>query len=690
MKVTIKKCHKGDNKQHLESIEALLERMKVETREQCVSKLRYSLQFMSANSLRAVVSKLPNIIFGAEFSISGEVQVMNIYNGLVLLEIDSLIGVEEASAVRDMVAGYPQTFAAMVGSSGKSVKFLVRFTRPDGSLPQTPEEAQLFHEHAYRMAAQYYQGQLDYKLTLKEPLLNRSCRFSFDPDLYYEPQALPMILKQPASRLVVVEAKPQKPSMEERLMKVMPGCNKDNVYALLFENALMATINETGSDWREDMDALFVKVANSCFKAGLPQEWVVKGLVNHFECKPREMEVRMMVSNIYQITKGFGEKSCLSAEQLMAMRTDDFMKRRYELRYNTQLCEVEYRERNSFAFHFQSVTNRVMNSMALNALSEGLQLWDRDVKRYVYSDRVNSFSPVEDFLDNLPEWDGLDRIGQMSDCVPNNNEGWKDSFHRWFLCMVAHWQGVDKNHANSTSPLLIGAQGYRKSTFCRSLVPPQLRAYYTDSIDFSRKRDAELFLNRFALINIDEFDQISTAQQGFLKHILQKPVVNLRKPNQSSVEELRRYASFIGTSNHQDLLTDTSGSRRFICIKVTAPIEIMYPIDYNQLYAQAVHEIEKGERYWFSLEEEQQMAAKNNEFEQVSTSEQLFLQYFRAPQAGEAGEHLLAAEIYGRLQKRSSFKLSPTKMMHFGRILSKLGIPSKRMSSGYCYHVVEC
>ena len=50
--------------------------------------------------------------------------------------------------------------------------------------------------------------------------------------------------------------------------------------------------------------------------------------------------------------------------------------------------------------------------------------------------------------------------------------------------MVAHWRGYDKQHANSTSPLLVGAQGTRKSTFCRDLIPPELRGYYTDSIDF--------------------------------------------------------------------------------------------------------------------------------------------------------------------------------------------------------------
>lgn len=125
--------------------------------------------------------------------------------------------------------------------------------------------------------------------------------------------------------------------------------------------------------------------------------------------------------------------------------------------------------------------------------------------------------------------------------------------------MVAHWKGNDKQYANSVSPLLIGAQGCGKSTYCRNLLPPDLRAYYTDSIDFSRKRDAELYLNRFMLINMDEFDQVSANHQGFLKHILQKPVLNVRKPNESAVSELKRYASFIATSNHSDLLSDPSG-----------------------------------------------------------------------------------------------------------------------------------
>lgn len=123
-----------------------------------------------------------------------------------------------------------------------------------------------------------------------------------------------------------------------------------------------------------------------------------------------------------------------------------------------------------------------------------------------------------------------------------------------------------------------------------------------------------MYLGRFLLVNIDEFDQVNIHQQGFLKHLLQKPVANLRKPYGSSIQEMRRYASFIGTSNHKDLLTDSSGSRRFVCVEVTAPIDTNVTINYRQLYAQAMQAIRSGERYWFDDEDEAVLKETNREF----------------------------------------------------------------------------
>lgn len=236
------------------------------------------------------------------------------------------------------------------------------------------------------------------------------------------------------------------------------------------------------------------------------------------------------------------------------------------------LGELEYRQRDSIHFQFRPADQRIRSSIALNALKEGIRVWDRDIARYLTSDYIPLHNPVEEYLNDTGRWDGKDRIRALADLVPCENPHWRELFYRWFLSMTAHWRGLDRQHGNSTSPLLVGAQGYRKSTFCRILLPPELRFGYTDSIDFKSKQDAERSLGRFFLINIDEFDQISVSQQGFLKHLLQKPVANLRKPYGTAIQEIRRYASFIGTSNQKDLLTDPSGSRRFICIEVTGPI----------------------------------------------------------------------------------------------------------------------
>lgn len=261
--------------------------------------------------------------------------------------------------------------------------------------------------------------------------------------------------------------------------------------------------------------------------------------------------------------------------------------------------------------------------------------------------------------------------------------------YRWFLSMVAHWRGVDRQHGNSTSPLLVGPQGYRKSTFCRIILPPELRFGYTDSIDFKSKQEAERYLGRFFLINIDEFDQINVSQQGFLKHLLQKPVANLRKPHGNTIREMRRYASFIGTSNQKDLLADPSGSRRFICIEVIAPIKTNATINYKQLYAQAMEAIYKGERYWLDDEDEKILKQTNREFEQASPLEQLFHCYLRPAEEEEGGEWMTSMQILNYLQTKTRDRLAINKVAVFGRALQKLNIPCRKSGKGTLYHLLK-
>ena len=696
MKLTLMRDNSGTLTMRTLDITLQIEAMKHETKARPISNLRTSIRYASPDAKLDDAKKLAKVIPAAAFRKTANGIQMTAYNGIIQIEVNHLANLMEVNRVKQEAEELSQTYLAFMGSSGHSVKIWVRFTRPDKSLPKNREEAEIFQAHAYRKAVSLYQPILSYSIELKNPALEQFCRQTYDPELYYNPDSTIMYMRQPMempSETTYQEAVQAETSPFKRLI---PGYDSLETLSALFEVALNKACQSLSelqpgiyprSD--EDLKPLLVQLAENCFQAGIPEEETARWAIAHLYRQKKEFLIRQTVQSVYTIAKGFGKKSPLSAEQELELRTEEFMQRRYEFRYNTMTTVTEYRERNTFCFYFRPLSSRVRNSIAMNARLEGLSLWDRDVVRYLDSDRIPIFNPIEDFLFGLDvRWDGHDRIRELAARVPCNNRHWADLFYRWFLNMVAHWRQTDRKYANCTVPLLVGPQAYRKSTFCRSLLPPELQAYYTDRIDFSNKRDAEISLNRFALINMDEFDQNRVNQQAFLKHIPQKPIVNVRRPHGTATQEMRRYASFIGTSNHKDLLTDTSGSRRYIVVDVTGPIDCS-PIDYEQLYAQAMHDLYKGERYWFDPEDEKVMNESNQEFQVMPIAEQLFHEYFRAATEGEECEQFLAIEILEQVQHDSKIRVSDCNIIQFGRILQKNRVPSVHTKRGNVYRVVR-
>lgn len=148
---------------------------------------------------------------------------------------------------------------------------------------------------------------------------------------------------------------------------------------MLFEAALRKTHEEIyqaqdgGAYPRgEDFQAVVTQLAVNCFHSGIPEEETVKRTIFHYYLRRQETLVRQLVKNVYNEQEGFGKKNSLGKEQFLALQTEEFMKRRYEFRYNTQVGEVEYRERNSFRFYFNPIDKRVLNSIALDAQGEGI------------------------------------------------------------------------------------------------------------------------------------------------------------------------------------------------------------------------------------------------------------------------------------------------------------------------------
>ena len=370
-----------------------------------------------------------------------------------------------------------------------------------------------------------------------------------------------------------------------------------------------------------------------------------------------------------------------------------FLCKKYDFRYNSVMKFTEYRPKDKDYWGFQPVDARVQKRMTLEVQLANIRVSIKDVRNYLESDLLSTYNPVENFLFKcMGKWDGKDHIRALARTVPTDNPHWEDWFYTWFLAMVDQWRSYShRKYGNSVAPLLISKQGYNKSTFCRSLVPPELQWGYNDNLVLSEKRQVLQAMCQALLLNLDEFNQISPqVQQGFLKNIIQLPSVKMKPPYGSHVQEFPRMASFIATSNMEDILSDPSGNRRFLGVELTGPIDVSQLPNYEQLYAQALAALQAGEKTYFDAEQTKLIMASNRKFEVISPVDQYFNLYFDLTDDVKQGEYLTAAEIFQELKSHIGSSVKLSNLISFGRKLSQMpSIHRKRFNDGMRYLVVR-
>jgi hypothetical protein len=348
-------------------------------------------------------------------------------------------------------------------------------------------------------------------------------------------------------------------------------------------------------------------------------------------------------------------------------RMDALLKLRYAMRINaiTGYTEIAERKEAETEQVYHVVTGYDTSSIAQDIQCEDINMWKVDVSNYLESNKVAMYHPFLQYFELLPKWDGKDRVTKLAERV-SSSATWVNGFHRWMLAVTAQWmgyalkqKGVAMTRANSVAPIIISQQqGWGKSTFCRMLMPEELQEYYTDSFDIKQSAACEAKLMEYGLINLDEFDQISSRRNAQLKNLMQMTALRVRRVHQKVGRGRFRLASFIGTSNSRDLLSDKSGSRRFLCVELEHPIDCETPIEYAQLYAQLKQEVLEGERYWFDDEEEKVIQENNQVYYKTVTEEDLFKRTFRVSKSGVEGARFLNSDQIFKVLK----ELYPTEM----------------------------
>ena len=629
-----------------------------------------------------------DVCFAAEWQKQNGGLIAKSTNALVLLSLENLRDLVTVEEYKRLATQLPYTMLCFIGHDGHSLHIVCPYTIADGELTQTALT------NAFRKLHYIYSSQLGTPLTDHEPTFETCCRVSYDPKPYYNPSALLLSVSTEP------EESPEFKSQQEDISdyndpEEIPGLSLRASRMRRFHDCLDAAII-ANLDKRDDElygTAVLEKLADGCRLMGLPQAWAARvasfipmlGGEEHREAIESAFKTAYLKETLKTVPMKYTRPSAL-----LAYKTEAYMKEHYTLRLNVMTGIPEYRI-NAVGYGFHPLDQAARNTMAIKALKAGVDSWDKDLCRYIDSNLIPRYYPMEDYLRHLPKWNGKkDYVGELAQRIKTTNPYWESDFHTWMLSMVAQWLGKDRQHGNAIVPLLIGPQGSGKTSFCHRLLPSWLQTYYNDRLSMKNDNDIFIAMSSYALINIDEFDAMSKSQQPILKYLISKHDIKFRPPYGKVMEERQRFASFIATTNNLRPLTDPTGSRRFVCVYADE-IDNSGTIPYEQLYAQLVAELQQGRRYWFEDDENQRIMEQNKAFQQVNNYEEMVSIIYLSPEeTPDNTKPVLLQDIMQRLaQAFPTFVIAKGTDMELGRRLTKMGYDSKRQNKGSAFRIME-
>ena len=690
MKVTLIRTDKK-NVQHVSTrtIETLMERMKTDIGKEAIATFRRQLPMIANLGWEyRDMHLIPLVCATSELNKKANKDLeFGQWNGLILLTLGKFEDAGQIEQTKALAMGMPSTLAAFTGSSGKTVKLLVRIAPKDQPMPESEAEADKLAKAGYHYAVKIYGGLFEGQIIQQEASARMTFRMTMDQN--------PLVnLKATALQVSTLEklptAKPQQPE------QLQTDHNKYNDYEYLYRSASVQVMEEMGARFDGDKhrhEAYLTALARRLRQFGFPEEEAVLHMRSHLWTEAEDDHIRAIVGAAYAEK---ATKQNTTGESALQIRKDqqqvmDYLSSRYVFRFNTVMGYTEYRPNNTWVHPYVPVDDRVLNRMAIECRLAGLNAWDKDVARYIHSSFIPEYNPVWEYLGECRgKWDGKDRIRELARRVPTKNPHWPDWFYTWFLGMVRQWQSsIYDRYGNQVAPLLISKQGWNKSTFIQSLLPPELQWGFTNQLDVSEKRQTLQAMSQFLLINLDEFNQISPQlQQGFLKNVITLSCVKVKRPYGRHVEPFPRMASFIGATNQADVLTDPSGGRRFLGIELTGPIDMSQNPNYEQIFAQALYALDHHEAYYFNDEQTQQIIESNRQFLQFTPAEQYFNDCFEPATSESDGEYLTSSAIFAHIKKLAGSDLRLNSLNHFGRTLSNIpNLQRRRTKKGTEYLV---
>ena len=214
--------------------------------------------------------------------------------------------------------------------------------------------------------------------------------------------------------------------------------------------------------------------------------------------------------------------------------------------------------------------------------------------------RRNSYHPVRDYLESLPQWDGTPRTGtwlidycgvESSDSDPNS---YAMAVGEKFLISAVK-RIMDPGAKCDSVLVLERKQGIGKSTVPRILAGDDS---FSDQLADMGSKDASLQLRGLWIVELSELDVLNRAELARAKAFLSQQTERFRLPYGRRVIQVPRQCVFIGTTNSDTWLKDETGGRRFWPVRCQAINLDGLRSDRGQIWAEALHQYRAGATWW--------------------------------------------------------------------------------------------
>lgn len=596
---------------------------------------------------------------------------------------------KELNILKRKAIADPHTLLCYITMSGNGLRVIFTYEiAPEFSgVPKDAEEVKKFeayYQQAFYAGNAYYEKLLGAKADMQCKNITRLSGLAHDPEVFLRPQS--EVIPFTAEEISTAATAYVKQSKEDKQMQRI----QTYFDTLIAPQLAKAKIEFRSGSHNDYVMRVGYKLAERRFSKKVALRWAMQKFGKDYP--DTEQVINSCFANASPHGKqGGGGDSRGDSKTATVEEIKSFLDGHISLRFNEITSRIEYEipADNTDAHRFMPVNDRIVNSL-WSQMSTITRVNIQDMYRVIESDYVPVFNPFKEYLNNLSKPGEQDYIRELAQTVrvkggEQEQKLWHLYLKKWLVGMVASW--ISEDVVNNVILVLIGEQGAYKTTWFNYLLPPPLKQYFYTKTNANRmSKDDILTLAQYALVCCEELDTMRPAELNQLKAAVTMPSIDERAAYAHYHEHRKHIASFCGTGNNTQFLSDPTGNRRWLPFEVESILSPReHPFHYEGIYAQALSLYTSGFQYWFTKEEIQELNRHNKQFETPHLEHELVDLYFRRPIDSELGEFISVARALQMISNGISQKLSA---VNVGRAFSDLGFKRVRTNSSRGFIVV--